>query len=194
MTQRLFIMRHGETDWSRSGQHTGRTDLPLTQRGEEEARQLGTRIRDVTFSQVFTSPLQRAQKTCEIAGLAGSARSDPNLIEWDNGQYEGLTTAQILEAHPGWDLYRDGCPGGELPAEVCQRASQFIQATRDMPGNIALFTHGHFARALATQWIGIPVKHGSNFVLGTAALSILAYQHNPPFLPIIELWNSQSKL
>ena len=194
MALRLFIMRHGETKWSLSGQHTGLTDLPLTEQGEEEARQLGKRIRDVEFSSVFASPLMRASRTCQLAGLGEMAQHSPDLVEWDNGDYEGITTAQILSSRPGWDIFRDGCPAGEMPDQVSERADRFIRSTQSLQGNVALFTHGHFARALAARWIGMPVEYGTHFTLGTAAVSIVSHQHNPPHLPIIELWNWRGQL
>lgn len=194
MSLQLYVMRHGETEWSLSGQHTGRTDLPLTVRGEQEAKQLGSRVRDIEFSSIFVSPLQRARQTCELAGFGDRSQVESDLIEWDNGEYEGLTTAQIHESRPGWDIFRDGCPTGEMPYQVTERTERFIRSLHNLQGNVAIFTHGHFARSLVTRWIGIPLEFGTHFILGTAALSVLCYQHNPPHLPVIELWNSPGHL
>ena len=187
-------MRHGETAWSRSGQHTGLTDLPLTSQGEAEARDLGIRIREIDFASVLVSPLQRARQTCELANLGYQARETSDLVEWDNGDYEGMTTDEIVKTRPGWDLFRDGCSGGEMPYQVSERADRLIRSMRTSQGNVALFTHGHFARALAARWIGLPVEHATHFVLGTAAIGILSHQHNRPHLPVIELWNWRGQL
>ena len=190
MSLRLFVMRHGETDWSRSGQHTGRADIPLTEHGEQEARQLGMRIRDIKFAHVMTSPLQRARHTCTLAGQATDATTELDLVEWDNGDYEGQTPQQILAINPGWNLFRDGCPGGESPSEVVERVDRLIRSLRSMDGDIALFTHGHLGRTLAARWLGLSVENAEHFLFGTAALSILAYQRDQVESPVMALWNS----
>ena len=149
---RLYYMRHGETAWSLSGQNTGSTDLPLTARGEGEARELGTRVRNVPFARVLTSPRRRARQTCELAGLGQAAEVEPDLAEWDYGDYEALRSADIREAHPGWDIYRDGCPHGESPERISERADRLIARLRTLEGNIALFSHGQFGAAFAVRW------------------------------------------
>ncbi len=194
MALRIFVMRHGETAWSLSGQHTGLTDLPLTARGEAEARALGERLGGLQFSKVLSSPLQRAKHTCELANLGQLAQVEADLVEWNNGDYEGVTTPQILETRPGWDQFRDGCPRGEMPNQISERADRIIRSLHGMQGNVAIFTHGHFARALAARWIRLPVEHATHFVLSTAAIGILSHQHNPPHLPVIELWNWRGHL
>ena len=189
----LYLMRHGETAWSLSGQHTGRTDIPLTERGEQDARKLADRLRTVKFSRVFTSPLQRARRTCVLAGLGEVAEIEPDLVEWDYGDYEGQRPADIREARPGWKVFRDGCPGGESPAQVSERADRLIARLRTLEGNIALFSHGHFGRVLAARWIGLQVRQAQHFLLGTASVSILGYEHNLAEAPAIVLWNGASK-
>ncbi|QDU95889.1 histidine phosphatase family protein [Lignipirellula cremea] len=190
MTLRLFFMRHGETEWALSGQHTGRADIPLTEHGEVEARQLGLRIRSVAFDHVLTSPLQRARRTCELAGLLHQAEIDPDLAEWDNGDYEGQTLAEIRAARPGWNLFRDGCPQGETPEQISARADRLVQRLSGLEGNVALFSHSHLGRVLAARWIGLPVERAQHFLLGTASLSILGYEHHRTDEPAITLWNS----
>jgi probable phosphoglycerate mutase len=192
MSLRLFVIRHGETEWSLSGHHTGRADIPLSNHGEVEARHLGRRICEVQFSNVLTSPLKRARRTCELAGLAEQATIEIELAEWDNGDYEGRTAQDILKSHPGWNLFRDGCPGGEMPYQVSERADRLIKSLRRMDGNVALFTHGHFGRVLAARWIGLSIESAQHFLLDTASLSILSYQHNQQDHPAILLWNSSS--
>lgn len=190
MTLRLFLMRHGETEWSLSGKHTGRADIPLTANGEDQARELGDRIRAFTFSHVLTSPLQRAMRTCELAGLSQRAQVDSDLVEWDNGEYESLTGDEISAVRPGWNLFRDGCPIGEMPAQISARADRLIHGLRKLDGNVALFSHGHLGRVLAARWIGLSVENGKHMLLNTASLSILCYEHNRPEQPAIALWNS----
>jgi probable phosphoglycerate mutase len=189
MPLQVYFIRHGETEWSRSGQHTGRTDLPLTDLGEQNARRLEGRLARVAFSHVFTSPRQRARRTCELAGLGGSAQTDPDLAEWDYGDYEGKRSAEILRDRPGWDLFRDGCPNGESPAQVSRRADGLISRLRALDGAVALFSHGHFGRVLAVRWIGLPVADGERFLLNTASVSILGFDRGNPPAAAIELWN-----
>ena len=189
MCQEISLIRHGQTEWSLSGQHTGHTDLALTEHGELEARQLGGFLRGRKFTHVWTSPLQRARRTCELAGLGGPARVDPNLREWNYGDYEGLTTAEIHGRLPGWKVYRDGSPGGESVEEVRARADAVIGELRQLAGTVAVFSHGHFLRALAVRWLGLPLLAGEHFNLDTSSLSILGYQSHNPEMPAITLWN-----
>jgi len=184
----IHLARHGDTAWTVSGQHTGRTDLPLTERGERNARALGERLRGRKFTRVFTSPLQRAVRTCELAGFSGAAEEDPDLVEWDYGEYEGRRTAEIHVERPGWLLFRDGCPGGEAPDEVGARADRVIARLRAVGGDVLLFSSGHFLRVLTARWLGLDVAAGAYFVLGTASLSTLGYEHDRTE-PVIRLWN-----
>jgi broad specificity phosphatase PhoE len=184
----ICLARHGETAWSLSGQHTGRTDLPLTERGELNARRLGRRLRDFTFAKVFTSPLKRAVRTCELAGFGSEAETDRDLLEWNYGQYEGRTTKEIHEQRPSWQLFRDGCPGGETPDQVGVRANRIVDRVRNVPGNVLLFSSGHFLRVLTARWLGLDAGAGRFFVLDTASLSILGYEHDQSE-PAIGLWN-----
>jgi broad specificity phosphatase PhoE len=193
LLSRLYLMRHGETAWSLSGQHTGRTDIPLTEQGEQDARKLAERLRTVEFSRVFTSPLQRARRTCELAGLGKVAEIEPDLAEWDYGDYEGQRPVDIRKARPDWNVFRDGCPGGESPAQVSKRADQLIARLRTLEGNIALFSHGHFGRVLGARWIGLEIRQAQHLLLGTASVSILGYEHNLAEAPAIVLWNGASK-
>lgn len=187
---RLYLIRHGETAWSLSGQHTGRTDIPLTEQGEQEARDLGERIRTLKFSRVLTSPRQRARRTCELVGLDTLAEIEPDLAEWDYGDYEGLNSADIRNGRPDWHLFRDGCPGGESPAQISERADRVIARLRAFEGNIAIFSHGHFGRVLAARWIGLAVGQAQPFLLSTASLSVLGYEHDRAEQSAIVLWNS----
>jgi broad specificity phosphatase PhoE len=185
----IYLARHGETAWSISGQHTGRTDLPLTERGERNARRLGKRLRGLTFAKVFTSPLQRATRTCHLAGFRPVAEVDPELVEWDYGQYEGLTSAEIHAKRPDWLLFRDGCPGGETPAQVAMRADHVVQRVRAVPGNVLIFSSGHFLRVLAARWLGLEAGWaGCYFLLSTASLSAVGYEQSHS-RPVIRLWN-----
>ncbi len=190
MLARIYLIRHGETEWSLSGQHTGRTDLPLTEQGERDARNLGERLRAASFNRVFTSPRQRARRTCELAGFASVAETEPDLAEWNYGDYEGQRSVDILKGRPDWNLFRDGCPCGESPAQVSDRADRFIARLRALGGNVALFSHGHFGRALAARWIGSPVSQAQHLLLSTASISILGYEHNHADEPVIALWNA----
>jgi probable phosphoglycerate mutase len=185
----VYLARHGETAWSLSGQHTGRTDLPLTPNGERNARRLGDRLKGLTFTKVFSSPLQRARRTCELAGYGEGVELDPDLLEWDYGQYEGRTSADIFKERPDWQLFRDGCPGGESPEQVRLRADRVVSRWRAVPGDILVFSSGHFLRAMAACWLGYEtVAPGRNFLLTTASLSALGYEHNLS-QPVIRLWN-----
>ncbi len=190
MLPQLYLIRHGETEWSLSGQHTGRTDVPLTEQGEQDARNLGERLRVARFNRVFTSPRQRARRTCELAGFAPVAETESDLAEWDYGDYEGQRSVDILKGRPDWNLFRDGCPCGESPAQVSDRADRFIARLRALEGNVALFSHGHFGRAPAARWIGSPVSQARHLLLSTASISILGYEHNQADEPVIALWNA----
>ncbi len=190
MTLRLFLIRHGETEWSVSGKHSGRADISLTQNGEQEALRLGNRIRKFGFSHVLTSPLRRARQTCELAGLSRDAEVETDLIEWDNGDYESRTGDQIVAARPGWNLFRDGCPNGEMPAQISARADRLIQRLIKLGGNVALFSHSHLGRVLAARWIGLSVQDAQSLLLNTASLSILSYEHDQADQHAIQLWNS----
>jgi broad specificity phosphatase PhoE len=185
----VYLARHGETAWSLSGQYTGRTDLPLTQRGERIAERLGERLRELTFVKVFTSPLQRALMTCTLAGYRDGAEIDPDLVEWDYGQYEGRRTAEIVAERPGWQLFRDGCPRGESPQQVAARADRVVVRARAVPGNVLLFSSGHFIRVLAARWLGLePTSNSRYFALSTASLSALGYERDLS-RPVIQLSN-----
>jgi probable phosphoglycerate mutase len=192
MPLRLFVIRHGETEWSLSGQHSGRADILLTENGKAEARQLGQRIRNVEFSYVLVSPLSRAMQTCQIAGLGKQAKVDADLSEWDNGDYEGRTGNEIRALHPGWNLFQDGCPNGESPIQISDRVDRLVGSLRELSGDVAIFTHSHLARVLVTRWIGAAVKVAQHFLLDTASLSILCYEHAQQDQPAILLWNSSS--
>ncbi len=184
----VYVARHGNTAWTLSGQHTGLTDLPLTPDGERNAQRLGERLKGMTFTRVFTSPLQRASRTCELAGFGAVAEVDPDLVEWDYGKYEGLTAAQILRERPDWQLFRDGAPGGESPAEVGARADRVVQRLRSISGDVLLFSSGHFTRVLAARWLALSPGAGRYFLLNPASLSALSYEHNLSS-PVIRLWN-----
>jgi len=185
----VYVARHGETAWSLSGQHTGRTDLPLTPNGERNAHRLGERLKGMTFQKVFTSPLQRASRTCELAGFGSVAERDPDLVEWDYGRYEGLRSAEILVERPDWQLFRDGCPDGESPAQVGERADRVVARVRAVNASVLLFSSGHFIRVLAARWLALgPGSAGRYFLLSTASLSALGYEHNLAH-PVIRLWN-----
>jgi len=185
----IYVARHGETNWSLSGQHTGLTDLPLTERGERNARRLGERLKGLSFAKVLTSPLQRAARTCELAGFGAGAEVDRDLLEWNYGEYEGRRTAEILAERPDWQLFRDGCPRGELPDQIGARADRVVSRVRAVQGDVLLFSSGHFLRVLAARWLGLEPAGGRYFLLSTASLGILAYEHNNPSEPVIRLWN-----
>jgi probable phosphoglycerate mutase len=183
-----YLARHGETAWSLAGRHTGLTDVLLTERGESSARKLGERLRPLEFARVWTSPLQRASKTCDLAGFAATAQRDPDLVEWDYGEYEGRRTVEILQQRPRWQLFRDGCPGGESPADVGARADRVIDRIRTAGGNVLLFSSGHFLRVLGARWLGLPPGGGRHFMLATASLSALGYEHDLEE-PVFRFWN-----
>lgn len=183
-----YLARHGETAWSLSGQHTGLTDLPLTEHGERNARRLGERLRELTFARVLTSPLQRASRTCELAGYGTVAEVDGDLLEWNYGDYEGRRTVEIHAERPDWQLFRDGCPGGESPEQVGARADRVVNRVRAIQGDVLLFSSGHFLRVFAARWLGLESAGGRYFLLSTSSLSALGYEHNRSE-PVIRLWN-----
>jgi probable phosphoglycerate mutase len=184
----LWLIRHGETEWSLSGAHTGRTDLPLTAEGERKARELQTRLAGQEFAMVLTSPLQRARRTCELAGFGGVAQVEPNLLEWDYGAYEGRTSAEIQRERPGWAIFRDGAQGGETLEQVAGRARDVIRRVLAVEGNVALFAHGHILRILTACWLDLVPAAGQCFALGTAGIGVLGYEH---VAHVILLWNLQ---
>jgi probable phosphoglycerate mutase len=190
---KLYLARHGETEWSISGQHTGLTDIPLTERGEENGQRLGKRLQGTPFSMVLTSPLQRARKTCELASYGDIAEDVPELVEWNYGDYEGLTSDEIHAENPGWNVFRDGCPGGESPSEIGGRVDRLIDRIRAGKGDVLLFGHGHCLRVLTARWLGLPPGDGRLFRLNTATLSILTYEHNLES-PVISLWDDDRHL
>jgi broad specificity phosphatase PhoE len=185
----VYAVRHGETEWSLSGQHTGITDIALTEHGERDGRKLGERLRGLAFGAVFTSPLRRARRTCELAGFGERAEILADAIEWNYGDYEGVRTADIQRNRPGWDLFRDGCPGGEAAAQVGARADRVIARIRATEGDVLLFSSAHFLRVLAARWLGLDPTGGRHFILGTAAVSVFGYEHNNLAEPVIRLWN-----
>jgi broad specificity phosphatase PhoE len=185
---RIVLARHGETAWAVAGRHTGRTDLPLTPAGEREALKLGERLRRRTFAAVFSSPLQRAKRTCELAGFGAAAEILPDLMEWHYGDYEGLTSAQIRVRAPGWRLFRDGCPGGERLKDVVARVDRVLRRLRDGPGDSLVFAHGHILRVLASRGAGLPASAGERLHLSTASLSVLARDVGAD-QALIERWN-----
>jgi broad specificity phosphatase PhoE len=186
-TQKVYVVRHGETEWSLSGQHTGVTDVPLTENGRAVARRLGPILAEPSFALVLTSPLRRARETCELAGLGAHAVLEPDLKEWNYGEYEGLTPKQIHAKAPGWMVFRDGCPGGETPKEIGARVDRVIARVRATPGDVALFAHGHVFRVLVARWIGLPPGGGQHFLLDTATLNVLGYYRNSP---AVKIWNA----
>jgi probable phosphoglycerate mutase len=190
MPQSVTLVRHGETAWSASGQHTGRTDIPLTEEGERKARRLHDRLAGLTFDRVFTSPLQRAARTCELAGFGATAKSDPDLVEWDYGDYEGRKSSEILVDRPGWLLFRDGCPNGEQAADVGARADRVIARLRAVDDRAIVFSSGHILRVLAARWLGLPPSEGRLLVLDTASISVLGYEHHNKDEPVITQWNA----
>jgi broad specificity phosphatase PhoE len=188
MLPSVTLVRHGETEWSASGKHTGRTDIPLTEEGERKAKGLRERFKGVKFDRVFTSPLQRARRTCELSGFGEVAKGDPDLLEWNYGDYEGRKSSEILAERPGWLLFRDGCPNGEQPADVALRADRVIARLRAADDQAIVFSSGHILRVLAARWLGLPPSGGRLFMLSTASVSVLGYEHDKDD-PAIQLWN-----
>jgi len=186
----VVLIRHGETEWSVSGQHTGTTDIPLTERGREEARLLAPVLAGANFALVLSSPLRRARETCQLAGLGDRVEIDPDLIEWNYGQYEGLTPKQIHRIAPRWMLFTDGCPGGESPEQVGARVDRLICRVQQVAGRVALFAHGHLFRVFAARWIGLPPSGGQHFLLGTSTVCVLSYYRGSP---AVKRWNAPIK-
>jgi probable phosphoglycerate mutase len=186
---RLFLARHGDTAWTESHRHTGRTDVPLDADGEEHARQLARVLPPLSFGHVFTSPLQRAAKTCELAGFGDVAVIDLDLLEWDYGQYEGKLTRDIVKERPGWELFRDGSPGGESPEDVAARADHFIRRVQELGGNVLAFSSGHIIRMIAARWLGLPPVAGRFFFCRPGSVGELGFEHNSRDQPIIRVWN-----
>lgn len=183
---RVVLVRHGETEWSLSGRHTGSTDIPLTGEGRRQAEGLGARLREFTFARVLTSPLGRARETCAAAGLGDRAEVADDLREWDYGDYEGLRTADIRQRRPGWLLWRDGVTGGETVEDVGRRADAVIATVRAVDGDVALFAHGHILRIVAARWIDLPPAEGRRLALATASVSVLGWERDTP---VLERWN-----
>jgi probable phosphoglycerate mutase len=185
--QEVFLVRHGETEWSLNGRHTGRSDIPLTENGRQVARRWQPFATTRTFDLVLTSPLQRARETCELAGLGERAETDPDLAEWNYGAYEGLTPKEIRAQQPDWLIFREGCPGGESPEQIGARVDRVIAKVRARMGNVALFAHGHVLRVFGARWLGLPPSAGSHFLLETATLCVLSSYHD---VPAVKRWNA----
>jgi len=185
--QRVYLIRHSETAWSITGQHTGTTDLPLTEHGRNVARRLKPLLASKTFALVLTSPLKRALETCELSGLSERAAIERDLMEWNYGEYEGLTPEQIHASRPGWMIFTDGCPGGESPEQVAARVDRVIAKVRDAGGDVALFGHGHVFRTFAARWLGLPTAAGSHFLLDPATLNVMTYYRG---IPAVKEWNA----
>lgn len=189
MLKSLYFIRHGETAWSLSGQHTSRTDLPLTEQGERAARGLADKLRGVSFTHVFTSPRLRAQRTCELAGLGALATIAPDLAEWEYGDYEGLRSSEIAVRRPGWNIYRDGCPNGEMPAAISARVDRLLSRLWALEGDVVVFSHGHLGRVLVARWIGLSVTEAQRFSIDPASISILGFDQTAPAVSRILQWN-----
>jgi probable phosphoglycerate mutase len=190
---KLFLARHGDTAWTDSHQHTGRTDIPLNPSGEEHARKMGERLRGFSFGRVFTSPLKRASKTCELAGFGATAEADSDLLEWDYGRWEGALTRDILKDRPGWELFRDGCPDGESPLDVAGRADRFIARVHEIGDDVLAFSSGHIIRMIAARWHGMPPAAGRVFFCRPASVGVLGFEHDCRDEPVIRLWNYVSE-
>jgi broad specificity phosphatase PhoE len=190
---KVYLARHGETEWTKTRQHTGRTDIPLTPAGEDDARLIGRRLAHLKFTYVVTSPLRRARRTCELAGFPAAA-IDPDLQEWDYGEFEGLTSVEIKARKPDWDLFRDGGPGGETPAQIADRAERVAAQLKKQTGNVLVFAHGHYLRVLAARWCRADVSLGRRLLLGTSSISVLWFDHNTRDEPAIMLWNDDRHL
>ena len=186
---RVYLIRHGETEWSLDGRHTGRSDIPLTHHGRDESRGLGIRFRGLTFERILSSPRLRARQTCEAIGWGGEFDIDPDLSEWDYGDYEGVRSAEIRNTRPAWSLFRDGCPNGETPERIAERADRVLAGLRALHGNVAICSHGDFGRVLGARWIGLTVAQAQRLLLATASLSVLGYEHDLSDRPAIILWN-----
>jgi broad specificity phosphatase PhoE len=191
---RICLVRHGETEWSLAGRHTGRTDIPLTADGRAMSRAAGAGLQSFTFARVLVSPRLRARQTCELAGFSAQAEIDPDLAEWDYGEFEGLRSIDILKDHRHWSFWRDGCPGGEVPAQVGARADRVIAKLQSVDGDVLVFSHGHFGRVLAARWLGEPVHQGWLFALDAASIGILGHETGHPAGPVISLWNAAGQV
>jgi probable phosphoglycerate mutase len=187
----VVLVRHGETEWTLTGQHTGRTDIPLTDRGRQQAQLLEPLLSTANFALVLSSPLQRARETCELAGLGARMQLEPDLMEWDYGQYEGITSKEIKRTAPNWMVFTDGCPGGETPDQVGARVDRLIDRIRPVAGRVALFAHGHLLRVFVARWIGIPPSAGQHFLLDTSTVGVLGYYQG---VPAVKRWNAPVKL
>jgi len=183
----VVLIRHGETEWTLSGQHTGRTDIPLTERGRKQARLLEPLLSTANFALVLSSPLQRARETCELAGLGPRMDIEPDLMEWDYGEYEGITSKEIKRTAPNWMVFTDGCPGGETPDQVGARVDRLIRRIRPIAGRVALFAHGHLLRVFVARWIGFPPSAGQHFLLDTSTVGVLGYYQG---VPAVKRWNA----
>jgi len=192
--QRLYYFRHGETLWSLTGQHTGTTDIPLTIHGEAQARGLAPWVGAIAVSHVLTSPRARARSTCELAGVGGRAEIEPDLAEWNYGDYEGRRSIDIREERPGWNIFRDGCPNGESPGQVVERIDRLIVRLRELQGDIALFSHGQFGAVFGARWIGLSVIEAQHFELGPASMSLLSWDRDHPDVPVLMLWNATAEV
>ncbi len=191
MADKIFLIRHGETEWTKSEQHTSTTDIPLTDQGKEEAKKIKGELQGISFQLILSSPMQRAFNTCELAGLSKQAKLDPDLVEWNYGGYEGLTTKQIWKTDPHWEIFTHGAPGGESVADVGARATRVLAKLQSIHGTVALFSHGHFLRALAARWLGLPPNEGRLFALFPASISILGVEHQHH---VFIQWNDTSYL
>ena len=189
LMHRIYVIRHGETEWSAAGKHTSRSDIALTARGENQARALAHRLPTVVFDAVLTSPRQRARQTCQLAGVLPQATIDADLAEWEYGDYEGRLSSEIRATRPGWTIFEDGCPGGESPEQVSARADRVIARLRLLEGTVAIFTHGHFGRVLGARWIGLSVAYARRLLFDTASFSVLEYEHDLRAQPVIAKWN-----
>jgi probable phosphoglycerate mutase len=190
MAVRVYLVRHGETEWSLNGRHTGRTDVLLTVHGEDESRKLGTRLSKESLSRVFSSPRLRARRTCELVGLAADMEIDSDLAEWDYGDYEGARTIEIRKHHPQWNIFHDGCPRGESPAQISERTDRVVARLRKLEGDVAIFSHGHLGRVFGARWIGLRVDQAERLLLGTASVSILDYDPARGNEGVVTLWNA----
>ncbi|HEX3133134.1 MAG TPA: histidine phosphatase family protein [Planctomycetota bacterium] len=191
-TPAVYLVRHGETEWARDGRHTGLSDIPLTAVGEQAAKAMTNTLNGLIINQVWTSPLQRAKRTCELAGFGAQAQTEADLVEWNYGDYEGRRSAEIHRENPTWSVFRDGCPNGEMPAQIGARADRLVARLRTATGATLIFSSGHLLRALAARWLGLPVEAGSTLALSTASLSVLGYEHSDRD-PVILLWNQQQR-
>jgi broad specificity phosphatase PhoE len=189
-TPAVYLVRHGETEWARDGRHTGLSDIPLTSVGEQAAKDMANTLSGLTVNQVWTSPLQRAKRTCELAGFGARAQTEVDLVEWNYGAYEGRRSTEIHQENPTWSVFHDGCPNGESPIQISARADRLVARLRSATGATLIFSSGHLLRVLATRWLGLPVENGRSLALSTASLSVLGYEHGDRD-PVILLWNQQ---